>query len=204
MSGLRYRAGAALLLSLLLLSGCDDDNDKVMPPAVAASKATTAQPGASAMSAEQRAAQLAREQGKPLQVIDISEVQLDGASTLVVTFSVSLDDQQNFSQYAHLTDSKSGVVEGGWELSPNRKELRFRHLEPARQLKARIDSGLKAANGATLETAAEQTLTTRDIQPMVGFASRGSLLPTRIAKGLPVMALNVNQVDVDFFRIKTA
>ena len=76
--------------------------------------------------------------------------------------------------------------------------------EPARQLKARIDSGLKAANGATLETAAEQTLTTRDIQPMVGFASRGSLLPTRIAKGLPVMALNVNQVDVDFFRIKTA
>lgn len=204
MSGLRYRAGAALLLSLLLLSGCDDDNDKVTPPAVAASKATTAQPGAPAMSAEQRAAQLAREQGKPLQVIDISEVQLDGASTLVVTFSVSLDDQQNFSQYAHLTDSKSGVVEGGWELSPNRKELRFRHLEPARQLKARIDSGLKAANGATLETAAEQTLTTRDIQPMVGFASRGSLLPTRIAKGLPVMALNVNQVDVDFFRIKTA
>ena len=86
MSGLRYRAGAALLLSLLLLSGCDDDNDKVTPPAVAASKATTAQPGAPAMSAEQRAAQLAREQGKPLQVIDISEVQLDGASTLVVTF----------------------------------------------------------------------------------------------------------------------
>lgn len=201
MSGLRYKAGAALLASLLMLSGCDDNNKPASN--AAASKPTAAKASAPALSAEQRAAQLAREQGKPLQVIDISEVQLDGASTLVVTFSVSLDEGQNFNQYAHLTDSKSGAVEGGWELSPNRKELRFRHLEPARQLQVRIDSGLKAANGATLENAAEQTLTTRDIQPMVGFASRGSLLPTRIAQGLPVMALNVSQVDVDFFRIKT-
>lgn len=203
MSGLGYKAGAALLLSLMLLSGCDDNKQDV-PPQAAARQPAAAKSSPPPLSAEQRAAQQARERGKPLQVIDMSEVQLDGASTLLVTFSVSLNEQQDFSQYAHIADSKSGVLEGGWELSPNRKELRFRHLEPARELKVRIDSGLKAANGATLEKQAEQTLTTRDIQPMVGFASRGSLLPTRITTGLPVMALNVNQVDVDFFRIKTA
>ncbi|MGJ8868453.1 alpha-2-macroglobulin, partial [Salmonella enterica subsp. enterica serovar Kentucky] len=40
------------------------------------------------------------------------------------------------------------------------------------------------------------------VQPSVGFASRGSLLPGKIAEGLPVMALNVNHVDVNFFRVK--
>mgnify|MGYP002148072142 CR=1 FL=1 len=45
-------------------------------------------------------------------------------------------------------------------------------------------------------------LETRDLQPTVGFASRGSLLPTRVAEGLPVIALNVDKVDVEFFRIK--
>lgn len=203
MSGLGYKAGAAWLLSLLLLSGCDD-NQQDAPPKTTASQSAAIKSSAPGLSAVQRAAQQAREQGKPLQVIDISEVQLDGASTLVATFSVSLDEQQNVNQYAHVTDSKSGALEGGWELSPNRKELRFRHLEPARELKVRIDSGMKAANGAVLENGTEQTLTTRDIQPMVGFASRGSLLPTRITTGLPVMALNVKQVDVDFFRIKNA
>ncbi len=39
---------------------------------------------------------------------------------------------------------------------------------------------------------------------MVGFASRGSLLPTRVVQGLPVLALNVASVDVDFFRVKPA
>ncbi|QHM74568.1 putative lipoprotein YfhM [Mixta theicola] len=203
MSRLRNKAAVTLLLSVLALSGCDNA-DKDTPPAATASKTAAVKVSEPGLSPELRAAQLAREQGKPLQVIDISEVQLDGASTLAVTFSISLDEQQDFSQYAHLSDSKSGAVEGGWELSPNRKVLRFRHLEPARQLKAKIDSGIKAANGATLEKAVEQTLTTRNIQPMVGFASRGSLLPTRVTQGLPVMALNVSQVDVDFFRIKAA
>jgi hypothetical protein len=33
---------------------------------------------------------------------------------------------------------------------------------------------------------------------MVGFASRGSLLPLRLTQGLPVLALNIDQVDVDW------
>ncbi|MCQ5014362.1 alpha-2-macroglobulin family protein, partial [Escherichia coli] len=33
-------------------------------------------------------------------------------------------------------------------------------------------------------------------------ASRGSLLPGKVIEGLPVMALNVNNVDVNFFRVK--
>ncbi|MFS2222056.1 alpha-2-macroglobulin family protein [Pantoea sp. B65] len=207
MHGLRNGLAVAALLALTLLSGCDD-NDKKAQPAASAEKSTSPSGAApapdTALSDARRAAEVARDKGKPLKVVDISEVQLDGASTLVATFSVALDDKQHFAQLLHLVDSQSGAVDGGWELSPDHRELRFRHLEPNRKLIATVDSGLKAANGATLERTAEQEITTRDVQPMVGFASRGSLLPTRVTQGLPILALNVNSIDVDFFRVKAA
>ena len=201
MFGLRMGSGAAAFLMLALLAGCDN-NDQQTPPTAAAEK--NAAPQQTAPTAAQKAAEAERDKGKPLTVVDISEVQLDGASTLVATFSVALDDQQDFAQKLHLVDSKSGALDGGWELSPNHRELRFRHLEPNRKLIASVDSGLKAANGAQLQQAVEQEITTRDVEPMVGFASRGSLLPTRVVQGLPVLALNVASVDVDFFRVKPA
>ena len=207
MNGLRNGAGLAALLALALLTGCDDAETKT-PVATAAEKNASSQSTTAQQKVEltdaQRAAQAERDKGKPLTVVDLSEVQLEGASALVATFSVALDDKQNFADRLHLIDSKNGAIDGGWELSANRKELRFRHLEPNRKLIATVDSGLKAANGAALDSAFEQEITTRDVQPMVGFASRGSLLPTRVTQGLPVLALNVNSVDVDFFRIKSA
>ncbi|XNM76342.1 hypothetical protein ACLK19_16745 [Escherichia coli] len=93
-------------------------------------------------------------------------------------------------------------MDGAWELSDNLKELRLRHLEPKRDLIVTIGKEVKALNNATFSKDYEKTITTRDIQPSVGFASRGSLLPGKVVEGLPVMALNVNNVDVNFFRVK--
>ncbi|EJL92370.1 hypothetical protein, partial [Pantoea sp. GM01] len=114
-----------------------------------------------------------------LSVIDLSELQLDGAAALVLTFNTPLDSKQDFASRVQITDEKSGKVDGGWELAQHGKTLRFRHPEPSRKLTINVDAGLKAADGTTLSTPFSQTLTTRDIQPMVGFASRGSLLPLR-------------------------
>ena len=141
---------------------------------------------------------------KSLSVIDLSELQLDGAAALVLTFNTPLEAKQDFAARVQIIDEKSGKVDGGWELAPNGKALRFRHPEPSRKLTVNVDAALKAADGSTLSKSFSQSLTTRDIQPMVGFASRGSLLPLRLTQGLPVLALNVNNVDVDFFRVKNA
>lgn len=141
---------------------------------------------------------------RALTLLDASEVQLDGASTLVMTFSLPLDPEQDFARAAHLVDKVKGKVDGAWELAPNRKELRLRHLEPERELILTVNTSLKAQNGETLDREQQKTFTTRNIVPSVGFASRGSLLPTRMVAGLPVMVLNVDRVDVNFFRIKPA
>ncbi|MDK6768589.1 MG2 domain-containing protein, partial [Klebsiella aerogenes] len=143
-----------------------------------------------------------KSQGKALTLLDASEVQLDGAATLVLTFSIPLKPDQDFSHSVHLVDKKSGKVDGAWELAPNLKELRLRHLEPKRELIVTVDPTLIALNDATLGSPFEKNIATRDIAPSVGFASRGSLLPGKVVAGLPVMALNVDNVDVNFFRIK--
>ncbi len=192
------KKGLLLALVLSLLSACDSSTPepaKVAPSAPPAS-AEAARP------APDRAALAARYAGRELRVVDVSEVQLDGASTLSVSFSVPLEAEQNFAERLHLVDSKSGKVDGAWEPSDNLMELRLRHLEPQRKLVLTVDAGLPAVNGAALAEEHVSRLQTRDLQASVGFASRGSLLPTRLAEGLPVIALNVDKVNVEFFRIK--
>ncbi|NIF46240.1 alpha-2-macroglobulin family protein [Enterobacter sp. Ap-1006] len=202
MNALRLTSLAVLVCGLLALSGCDDKNNQqtVQPTASAAAEQNSkAETKPDAAQLEKLAQQSA---GKPLKLLDASEVQLDGASTLVLTFSIPLDPNQDFNKVAHLVDKTSGKVDGAWELSSDLKELRLRHLEPKRTLIVTVDSGLLALNKATLEDGFEKQIATRDIQPSVGFASRGSLLPTKVIAGLPVMALNVDNVDVNFYRIK--
>ncbi|MFG0380188.1 alpha-2-macroglobulin [Pseudomonas sp. zbq_18] len=189
--------GLLLAATLTLLSACDSSTpEQTNPTSPSAAAQDAARP------ALDEAALAKRYAGRELSVADVSEVQLDGASTLAVTFSVPLQADQDFAAKLHLVDRKSGKVDGAWELSDNQMELRLRHLEPKRKLVLTIERGLRAVNGSELAREYSASVDTRDLQPTVGFASRGSLLPTRLAEGLPVIALNVDKVNVEFFRIK--
>ncbi|WP_145484302.1 alpha-2-macroglobulin family protein [Yersinia aldovae] len=196
--------GSAMLLSaVLLLAACDDSSDKkdVAAPATQAS-APVANTAVKTNDAAVLAALAKRYAGQPITLLDASELQLDGASAMVLTFSQPLDTKQDFASQVHLVDTVSGKIDGAWELSDNLMELRLRHLKPERKLLLTIDGTLKGIGGGQLGKQQQQQITTRDIKPSVGFASKGSLLPGKLAQGLPVMALNVNNVDVNFFRIK--
>lgn len=190
---------AAALCALLTVSGCDDSSSsgsQSAPGSAAQSQKNTPLDSAQRERLEKASA------GKSLTIQDASEIQLDGASTLSLTFSVPLDPAQDFARVVHLVDKQKGQVDGAWELSADLKELRLRHLEPRRELIVTVDSGLKALNKNTFGQSWEKSITTRDIEPVVGFASRGSLLPGKVVAGLPVMALNIDRVDVNFYRIK--
>lgn len=191
------RVAACMLM--LALAGCDNNDNA--PTAVKNDETPAAQSAPTKDPAQlQKLAQ--QSEGKELTLLDASEVQLDGAATLVLTFSIPLDPEQDFARTVHVVDKKNGKVDGAWELSPNLKELRLRHLEPNRDLVVSVERDLTALNKTAFGRAYEKIITTRDVQPSVGFASRGSLLPGKVVEGLPVMALNVNDVDVNFFRVK--
>ncbi|MET0125767.1 MAG: hypothetical protein ABW209_09710, partial [Pseudomonas caspiana] len=193
-----FNKGLFLACALALLSACDSSAPDKPAPA--------SQPLAVESNKPKPAVDLPalskRYEGRDLTVVDVSEIQVDGASTLSVSFSVPLDPEQKFAEKLHLVDSKNGKVDGAWELSDNLMELRLRHLEPKRKLVLTVDAGLIGVNKAKLAAEFISRLETADLQPTVGFASRGSLLPTRLAEGLPVIALNVDKVNVEFFRVK--
>lgn len=191
------RVAACMLM--LALAGCDNNDNA---PTVVKNDETPAAQSAPTKDPAQLQKLAQQSEGKELTLLDASEVQLDGAATLVLTFSIPLDPEQDFARTVHVVDKKSGKVDGAWELSPNLKELRLRHLEPNRDLVVSVERDLTALNKTAFGRAYEKTITTRDVQPSVGFASRGSLLPGKVVEGLPVMALNVNDVDVNFFRVK--
>ena len=201
MKPFRLAAISLSLLTTFTLAGCDNSDDK--PQAAAPAASTTSEQKTPAKPDPEKLAELAAQsQGKALTLLDASEVQLDGAATLVLTFSVPLDPSQDFAKTVHVVDKKSGKVDGAWELAPNLKELRLSHLEPNRNLVVTVERNLLALNKATFGIDYEKAITTRDVEPTVGFASRGSLLPGKVVEGLPVMALNVNNVDVNFYRVK--
>ncbi len=192
------KKGLLLALVLSLLGACDSSTPE-QPAATAAppsSEQAKPKPEVDLPTLAKRYAD------RELTVVDVSEVQLDGASALSVSFAIPLDPEQKFADKLHLVDSKTGKVDGAWELSDNLMELRLRHLEPKRKLVLSVDAGLRAVNNATLAADYTSQLETRDLEASIGFASRGSLLPTRLAEGLPVLTLNVDKVNVEFFRIK--
>ncbi|WP_249678042.1 alpha-2-macroglobulin family protein [Pseudomonas abieticivorans] len=194
--------GLWLACVLALLSACDSSTSDKPVTAPEPTKAAVVSEPAKVKPKVDLAELGKRYAGRELTVADVSEVQLDGASTLSVTFTAPLDPSQNYADKLHLVDTVKGKVDGAWELADNLMELRLRHLEPKRKLVLTIDAGLRSVNQNSLAAEYVSRLETRDLEPTVGFASRGSLLPTRLAEGLPVIALNVAKVDVEFFRIK--
>jgi len=190
-----------LVGALFMLAACEpstSDAPKTETPA-AISEAVQPEPKKITLDTAELAKRYA---DKPLNVLDVSEIQLDGASTLSVTFSTPLDPEQKLAERLHLIDSKNGKVDGAWELEGNLMTVYLRHLEPKRELVFTADANLQGIAGQALNEEYSTKLETQDIKPIIGFASRGSLLPTRLAEGLPVIALNVDKVNVEFFRVK--
>src|SRR5690606_11015411 len=58
------------------------------------------------------------------------------------------------------------------------------------------------ADGSRLPAALEEKVYTGELDPVVGFASQGSVLPAKESRGLPVVSVNVSEVDVEFLRVR--
>jgi uncharacterized protein YfaS (alpha-2-macroglobulin family) len=154
------------------------------------------------------ALQQERYKNRDFYIVDLSEMTIDGASALVLTFSAPLADIQKLNEFILVyNDTKKKDVDGSWELSKNKMEVYFKYLEPETKYTVSISkqSSLKIKNIAqkslNLKNDYKSYVTTQSLKPMVGFSSSSSLLPLDFADGLPVMTLNVNSVDIDFFRI---
>ncbi|MEX3957198.1 MG2 domain-containing protein [Trinickia sp. EG282A] len=102
-----------------------------------------------------------------------------------------------------LTDLAGGVaVSGAWVVGDNPRILYFPHIEPLTRYVVQIGDSLSAKDGRELGREIRYSINTPAVTPAYYFASRGMVLPAKQNGGLPVVTVNVPEVDVQFMRVR--
>ena len=179
------RSFAFVLFATALLAGCKRDANGQLPV-----------PSGEAIQARTHAVQ-----GFAL-VAAYPDQKDDEQLAIALEFSKPLVGTQSFDELIAVTDRNGAVVKGGWVLSDDAKVLRFPHVEASKDYVVAIKTGLTAASGERLAQALRKDVYTGPLDPVVGFASQGSVLPARESRGLPVVSVNVAEVDVEFLRVR--
>ncbi|MGH8455093.1 MAG: alpha-2-macroglobulin family protein, partial [Nevskiales bacterium] len=142
--------------------------------------------------------------GAAFAVVDVSERSLDGRPALAILFNAELKGSRSYDRYitVQTAGKEAKPVDGGWVMSEDRRALFFTDIEPEVAYKIDISETLPDADGRSLGEAGSHDLTTNKITPAFGFASQGVVLPRRVTEGLPVVTVNVDEVAIEFLRVK--
>ncbi len=127
--------------------------------------------------------------------------QHDGDLAIALEFSRPLVSSQDFDDLLVVKDANGAAVKGSWVLDDKGLILRFPSVEAAKDYDVTLKAGLSAADGTRLGKDDTRKVHTGELDPAVGFASQGSVLPARESRGLPVVSINVPEVDVEFLRV---
>lgn len=123
--------------------------------------------------------------------------------SIAVEFSRPLVGTQDFDKLLTF-DRAASNEKSSWTLDESGKILRFPYVEPNQSYTLTVSGTLTAADGSKLGKDIELKVFTGELEPAVGFASQGSVLPAKDSRGLPVVSVNVPEVDVEFFRVRDA
>ncbi|MEO6154298.1 MAG: alpha-2-macroglobulin, partial [Thermomonas sp.] len=122
---------------------------------------------------------------------------------IAVEFSRPLVGTQDFDKLLTF-DRAASNQNSSWTLDDNGKVLRFPYVDPNQSYTLSVSGALTAADGSKLGHDVELKVFTGELEPAVGFASQGSVLPAKDSRGLPVVSVNVGEVDVEFLRVRDA
>ena len=135
-------------------------------------------------------------------LVSAAPQQYQGQLALSLEFSQPLVGAQAFDELITVTDAKGGAVSGSWALDEDGKTLRFPYVQANQTYTVAIRTALAAVDGKSLPEALKREVFTGPLEPAVGFASQGSVLPARDSRGIPVVSVNVKEVDVEFLRVR--
>jgi uncharacterized protein YfaS (alpha-2-macroglobulin family) len=175
----------ACVLFAVILAGCGRD---AAPPPVAAPPAAT------------RASSPSQE----FELLQAGSETYNGRPALKLQFSQPLAAAQTFDQLLAVTNAEGAPQTGSWVLDEDNRSLRFPFVQANQTYKVSIKAALAAADGRSLGDQAPREVFSGDLPPAVGFASQGSVLPARDSDGLPIISVNVKEVDVEFLRVRDA
>ncbi|MER0458848.1 alpha-2-macroglobulin [Aeromonas caviae] len=160
-------------LAALLLAGCGPDK-----------------PASQVPTTESIARQ---EAGEPSSVVQANARQYRDAPALALVFSGPLVPKANWQSW--LSVSEGGKqVQGEWILADDGRTLYFPNVQPDKSYEVSLKAGL----GPSPQ---RWTLKTRPLEAGASFTASGMVLPLRDELRLPISAVNVDEVNIDFFRV---
>lgn len=133
-------------------------------------------------------------------VLDIGEREYENGPALSVLFSEPLARDVLQGGFLQVTVG-DGPADGGWVLSEDGRRLWYPHVEAETSYTVTVLQGVTSVSGQVLAEPVVSQVETRKVEPMVGFARSGLVLPRGLSGGLPVATVNVPAVDLEFFRI---
>ncbi len=134
-----------------------------------------------------------QEAGVPTAVVQANARQYRDAPALALVFSGPLAPKSNWQTW--LSVSEGGKqLQGEWVLAEDGRTLYFPQVAPDKNYKVTLKAGLGPE-------AQSWTLKTRPLEAGASFAASGMVLPLRQELRLPISAVNVDEVNIDFFRV---
>lgn len=171
---LRRRWSSLLLCGVVgLLSGCGPDKPTSQVPTTE----STAQ----------------QEAGAPTSVVQANARQYRDAPALALVFSGPLAPKANWQSWLGVSDGGK-QVQGEWILADDGRTLYFPNVQPDKSYEVSLKSGLGPSPQSW-------TLKTRPLEAGASFTASGMVLPLRQELRLPISTVNVDEVNIDFFRV---
>ncbi|WP_368219812.1 alpha-2-macroglobulin [Aeromonas sp. R7-2] len=160
-------------LAALLLAGCGPDKP--------ASQVPTTEPMAR------------QEAGAPSSVVQANARQYRDAPALALVFSDPLVPKANWQSWLGVSEGGK-QVQGEWILADDGRTLYFPNVQPDKSYEVSLKAGLGPSPQSW-------TLKTRPLEAGASFTASGMVLPLRDELRLPISAVNVDEVNIDFFRV---
>ncbi|WP_162517699.1 alpha-2-macroglobulin family protein [Aeromonas veronii] len=171
---LRRCCSALLLCGVVgLLSGCGPDK----PASQISTTESTAQ----------------QEAGAPTSVVQANARQYRDAPALALVFSGPLAPKANWQSWLGVSEGGK-QVQGEWILADDGRTLYFPNVQPDKSYEVSLKAGLGPSPQSW-------TLKTRPLEAGASFTASGMVLPLRQELRLPISAVNVDEVNIDFFRV---
>ncbi|MCF5716159.1 alpha-2-macroglobulin family protein [Aeromonas veronii] len=171
---LRRRWSTLLLCGVVgLLSGCGPDKPASQVPTTE----STAQ----------------QEAGAPTSVVQANARQYRDGPALALVFSGPLSPKANWQSWLGVSEGGK-QVQGEWILADDGRTLYFPNVQPDKSYEVSLKAGLGPSPQSW-------TLKTRPLEAGASFTASGMVLPLRQELRLPISAVNVDEVNIDFFRV---